>query len=396
MLSLQKLGLGRKPIGLLVILCGVLFLLNRPGQAVIAQQPTPQPPAPSCDARLPTIKFLGDGPGTFTMEDGFETFIVKRVRPFRFTLESGDVNDQGKRTYTVAARERIWICDKNCELPAVYEDFYPIGNFQPGQTINLVVIDDDDDARLNYLAVDDPLTPYQVVEEQGMVQYVTFDVPQAGAWYYYAADSIGIASVCIEATPTATASPGTPTATDTVTQTPTATASPATPAATDTATQTPTAPATPTGTSTSTPTPPIDTDTPTPTPISLPTGEGTPTPTPVVPPTAIELLYLEAAPHPSGVELRWETAIELDFVGFHLWRSTDAQRQTATLLTPTLIARRGGGSSGATYTFVDADVTVGQTYTYWLEKVHGDGTVEDMRATLIQLRTILYLPFISR
>lgn len=382
MFSDQTGALRQKLLILFVSLCGLLLLLSRPDQPVTAQQaPTPTA-APTCDAQLPNIKFLGNGPGTFTLEAGFETFIVKRVRPFRFILESGVVNDQGQRTYTAAARERVWICDGACELPAVYEDFYPIGSFQPGQTINLVVIDDDDDERRNYFAVDNPSVPYQVVEEQGMVQYVTFDVPQAGTWYYYAADSIGVAATCVEPTlptPTPTASPEA-TATVTTTTTPT-------PTSIGTVTQTPEATATITATITATPTP-------TPTPIVLPTGEGTPTPTPVVPPTAIELLYLEAARHPAGVELRWETAVELDFVGFHLWRSTEGQRQTATRLTSTLIARRGG-STGATYTFVDEQVTGGQTYTYWLEKVRGDGTVEDMRSTMMQLRTSIYLPFVS-
>lgn len=382
MLSPQKLGLGRKLVGLVVILWGVLFLFNRPSQAVTAQQPTPQPSAPSCDARLPTLKFLGNGPGTFTLEAGFETFIVKRVQPFRFILESGATNNQGQRTYTAVARERVWICDGNCVLPAIYHDFYTIGDFQPGQTINLVVIDDDDDARKNYFAVDDPLISYQVVEEQGMVQYVDFAVPQAGTWYYYAADSIGIAATCVEPTlPT-------PTPTITATASPTTSITPETPVATATAT------------ATTTPTPPIptgtETATPTPTLIFLPTSVGTPTPTPVIPPTALELLYLEAVRQPNGVELLWETALELDFIGFHLWRSNDGQRQNAMRITPNRIARRGGGGTGATYTFVDENVPAGYRYTYWLEKVRGDGTVEDMRATSIQLRTGVYLPLIRQ
>lgn len=412
MLSAQTVMLRWKPFSLFVSLCGLLLLLNQPDQSVVAQQPLPTA-APTCDARLPNIKFLGDGPGTFTLEAGFETFIVKRVRPFRFTLESGVIGDQGQRTYTATARERVWLCAGNCELPAVYEDFYEIGNFQPGQTINLVVIDDDDDERRNYFAVDNLAIPYQVVEEQGMVQYVSLDVPQAGTWYYYAADSIGVAATCVEPTlptptPTLTATitptttlTATPTASPVATATVTATVT-ATPTPVGTATATPAATATATATITATPTPPIGTGTPTLTPtptptlIVLPTGEGTPTPTPVIPPTAIELLYLEATPHLSGVELRWETAIELDFTGFRIWRSTDGQRQNAILMTPNVIARRGGGSTGATYTFVDEHVPAGYLYTYWLEKARGDGTVEDMRATTIHLRTGLYLPLISR
>jgi hypothetical protein len=241
-----------------------------------------------CRERLPDIVFLGEGPGPFQLPDGYEIFIVKRL-PFTFVLEAGEADATGEVIYVAAAQERVWACAGECSLPAIYHAAFEVGTFQAGTIITLVVIDDDVDERVNWWAADDPAQPYLLVEEQGMVQYLTFEVPFAATWYYYAADSIGIAATCVvpvTPTPTATAT-WTPTATptDTPTATPTSTHTP-----TATPTDTPTATATATATATPTATP---TDTPTPTPFVAPTEVPTsldPTAEPALP--AQSILYL--------------------------------------------------------------------------------------------------------
>jgi hypothetical protein len=166
-------------------------------------------------------------------------FIVKRL-PFTFVLEQGEQNDNGQFVYQAAAKERVWACAGNCRLPAVYHAEYPIGTFDAGTTLNLVVIDDDQDERRNWWAANDPAVPYQIVDDQQMVEYLSFTVPFTATWYYYAADSIGVAATCVEAT----------TLTPTQTPTPTSTATPS---------ATPTEPATPTAT----PIPPLPPEPPT-------------------------------------------------------------------------------------------------------------------------------------
>lgn len=292
MLSYKLIALGWKRAILLLSLGLAIVVWSRFGQPALAQQAPVMPSASPCADGLPTVKFLGVGPGAFTLEAGFEKFIVKRLDPFRFVLESGTMNNQGERTYIAQETERVWVCDGNCVLPAVYHDAYMIGTFQVGQTIKLVVIDDDIDQRKNYFAVADPLIPYQIIEEQAMVQNLTFDIPQPGMWYYYAEDSIGIAATCIEpTTPTPTLTP-TPTPTLTPTPTPSATA---TTVPTETPTTTPTA--TPVATATIAPT-----ETPTATPTATPTPTITPTATLQVLPTTVVVTVTPTLKPPTAEE----------------------------------------------------------------------------------------------
>ncbi|MCB0108227.1 MAG: hypothetical protein KDE53_20040, partial [Caldilineaceae bacterium] len=205
---------------------------------------TPVPDNQACEQMLPTIEWLGEGAQSYSLDNEFDTFIVKRL-PFRFVLEEGTRNSRGEVSYEAAQGERVWQCRGNCQLPAVYHDAYELGQLTAGTRVNLVVIDDDMDDRLNWWALNDPQNAVLTVDEQQMVEYLSYDIPTTGTWYYYAKDSIGIAATCIEPTPptpTPTASPITP---STVTSTPTPTAS-TTPPATSTATAIPTA--TPTAT----------------------------------------------------------------------------------------------------------------------------------------------------
>jgi hypothetical protein len=90
-------------------------------------------------------------------------------------------------------------------------------------------------------------------------------------------------------------------------------------------------------------------------------------------PTAITLMSFTATTQGDSVVLRWETATELDTAGFHLWRSTTANRNDATRVTADLIAARSDGAHGATYRWEDTGVEPGVRYTYWLEEVETNG-----------------------
>jgi len=377
----------------------------------------------TCDVPLPTIEWLGEGAGTHLLGDGYDTFIVKR-RPFHFATESGTVNTEGQMTYQAAAGERVWRCAGDCNLPAEYHAAFDLGPLEAGTRIQLVVIDDDIDERRNWWAVDDPMTPYLIVEDQAFVEYLTFDVPTAGNWYYYAQDSIGIAGTCVgpapTATPTLTPLPtatntplpsSTPTNTPTNTPTSTATAT-ATPTATPTASATPTATATPSATPTATTVLPSPTATATATPSNTPTTVPThtptatatlvvlpttgPTPTPTeqtVPPTALGLVYFRTVQQGTTLELQWETVLESGVRGFRLWRSTSGNRAEATLITQSVLPSRGAGIE---YRFVDEDVEFGNQYIYWLEEVQTNGKTMDADVTSGALARMLYLPIVSR
>lgn len=381
-----------------LLLFGLLLALLFWSVPTVAATTTNQAddPIPSCNDTLPTIRYLGEGTGIYSLDVPFETFIVKRL-PFQFVVDAGSSGSDGQRVYQATAAERVWACAGDCSLPALYQEVATLGAFPAGWQIQLVVIDDDgpaqnNDQRINWWAADNPATPYRTVDEQAMVEYLTLEVPFAANWYFYAEDSIGLAIACVPpatATPTPTATPSeTATATPTATATATATATP-TATATATPTPTPTATATltatPTATATATPTLPV-----------LPTmGTATPTLTPV-PPTALELLYYRAVSRDATIELQWQTALEVELMGFRIWRSTTGLRADAIEVTTDLLPARGSAAVGVDYRFVDTGVTVGPTYSYWLQSVQTDGRTEDLQHLTVQLTLPIYLPIVVR
>jgi hypothetical protein len=86
-------------------------------------------------------------------------------------------------------------------------------------------------------------------------------------------------------------------------------------------------------------------------------------------PTAVDLASFAAIPSPAGIELTWETATELDIVGFNVYRA-DAQGTGPIRVNEDLIeAQTPGGVMGATYRYLDAGVVPDSSYAYWLEIV---------------------------
>ena len=147
---------------------------------------------------------------------------------------------------------------------------------------------------------------------------------------------------------------------------------------------------TPTPTTTATPT---YTMTPTATPIVTETP--TPTYTPAVePPSAITLIRFVAHVQVEGIALRWETGTEFATLGFRLWRSTDGERQHSVQIGD-IFGHKGTPTSGAIYGHVDATVTPGVHYTYWLEEVRRDATTEELASISVFVANSIYLPLIA-
>lgn len=86
-------------------------------------------------------------------------------------------------------------------------------------------------------------------------------------------------------------------------------------------------------------------------------------------PTAVELARFEAALDGAAIRVEWETAIELDNVGFNLYRGQAPDGTYDQLNKQLISAQNPGGVSGAAYTWVDASVEPGVTYYYKLEDV---------------------------
>jgi uncharacterized repeat protein (TIGR01451 family) len=119
-------------------------------------------------------------------------------------------------------------------------------------------------------------------------------------------------------------------------------------------------------------------------------------------PTAITLSSFTANFTGGVIRVLWTTTLELDTVGFHLYRSTTGSVNDAVRVTPALIP--GQGSEGGAYSFDDVRITYGTTYWYWLVETETTGTINfygPIRATAIQGydpegQRGIFLPIISR
>jgi hypothetical protein len=90
-------------------------------------------------------------------------------------------------------------------------------------------------------------------------------------------------------------------------------------------------------------------------------------------PTAVELAWFTATAREGAVALAWETASEIDLLGFHLYRAEAVDGPRTRLNTEILPGQAPGSSTGAAYEFVDGTVAPGATYWYWLEIVDTNG-----------------------
>ena len=84
-------------------------------------------------------------------------------------------------------------------------------------------------------------------------------------------------------------------------------------------------------------------------------------------PTAIELASFSPVDDGISVRLRWSTAMEVENLGFHLYRAIDASAMRHRI-TPQLILATGDGD-GADYEFDDVGAEPGRPWVYWLEDI---------------------------
>jgi hypothetical protein len=80
---------------------------------------------------------------------------------------------------------------------------------------------------------------------------------------------------------------------------------------------------------------------------------------------AVTLVYFRGSSTPNGVFLEWETASELDNLGFYVYRSTSQNGNYVQV--SEFIPTSGDPLLGGYYQFTDTDVVDGSTYWYKLE-----------------------------
>ena len=115
-------------------------------------------------------------------------------------------------------------------------------------------------------------------------------------------------------------------------------------------------------------------------------------------PTAITLAAFEAAPQGDGILVTWETAMELDHVGFNLYRSTAAAGPYTQLNAGLIPPQFPGEVMGGAYEWLDTGVQPGVVYYYKLEDldVKGVSTFHGpISTTLVTTPTAVNLQHVS-
>ena len=90
-------------------------------------------------------------------------------------------------------------------------------------------------------------------------------------------------------------------------------------------------------------------------------------------PTAVTLAGFEASIPVEGILLTWETALEIDVLGFNLYRAESEEGERLQINSELIPAQAMGGIGGAAYTFHDPSAQPGTLYFYWLEIVQIEG-----------------------
>jgi subtilisin family serine protease len=90
-------------------------------------------------------------------------------------------------------------------------------------------------------------------------------------------------------------------------------------------------------------------------------------------PTAVALSSFTAEWDGGEVLVVWETALEIDTVGFNLWRSTAPDGEYERVNAALIPAASPGGAWGGFYSCADVDATPGATYYYKLEELEVGG-----------------------
>ncbi len=109
-------------------------------------------------------------------------------------------------------------------------------------------------------------------------------------------------------------------------------------------------------------------------------------------PTAVTVSGFEAAylPETPAIKLTWETASEVNLMSFRVLRSASVSGDKEALAQ--LAVQNPGSLVGGSYAYQDENVLFGQTYFYWLEMIHLDGS-RDLLGPLQQtVGYLVYLP----
>ena len=89
---------------------------------------------------------------------------------------------------------------------------------------------------------------------------------------------------------------------------------------------------------------------------------------------AVDLTSFTATPAAGGMVVAWESASEIDNLGYNLYRSVTPSAMGERLNSELIASQAPGSATGFEYEWVDETVVAGTTYYYWLEGVSLTGS----------------------
>ncbi len=139
---------------------------------------------------LPALRYLGEGPGEYRLANPEEQFVIKKLDPFHFTNQR---NSLYVSTRKIWAPERVWSCLGECTFTRGWDEVIDLGRLPSDTTLHVLIIDDDDDERINTIFADDEINqPLLRITEQSFTESVSVVLPHIAEWHIDVADSIGI------------------------------------------------------------------------------------------------------------------------------------------------------------------------------------------------------------
>lgn len=103
------------------------------------------------------------------------------------------------------------------------------------------------------------------------------------------------------------------------------------------------------------------------------------------PPLSVTLNYFRGTTVGEDARLEWQTATELDTVGYRILRASAANGPFQELSEIGIIAARGGPVSGDTYEALDTNVVTGQTYWYRLIEIEQNSNEQILDTLKLQI-----------
>jgi hypothetical protein len=112
-------------------------------------------------------------------------------------------------------------------------------------------------------------------------------------------------------------------------------------------------------------------------------------------PTAVLIESYQVEPFTGTVLIQWQTASEINLVGFKLYRTLEPDGGMQAITQGLLPAKNPGQLLGASYQYVDTNVSAGKTYSYTLQVFTTDGLSENYNIGTVVMGWVNFLPFME-